>query len=373
MFVSTRFRDVIVPPVAILFASFVQPAAVSAQEFTAQVEEWTVPWAESRPRDPYVAPDGRVWFVGQRSDYAAVFDPETEEFEKFDLGPGVGPHNLIVDDEGLVWFAGNRQSHIGILDPVTGRIERIAMPDEAARDPHTLVFGAAGEIWFTVQSGNFVGRVDRATRKVDLVPVPTANSRPYGIDLDSNGHPWFVEFAGGKVGTIDPATLELTEYPLPDPDGRPRRIAIDSRDDVWYVDYARGELGRMTPEGEFSAWEAPNKGGSQPYALGIDDADRLWYVETGPTPNRLVAVDARTGRTLSVTPIPSGGGAVSRGVVKKRGGTLVSTTSAGELCGVRLRRGFVLRGYRCCRRWCDPAGSGGWHRCRCWPADCRSD
>ncbi|MDX1429049.1 MAG: hypothetical protein R3282_02125, partial [Rhodothermales bacterium] len=63
-----------------------------------EITEWEVPWASSRPRDPYVAPDGRVWFVGQRSDYAAVFDPSTQEFSRFDLESGAGPHNLIVDE-----------------------------------------------------------------------------------------------------------------------------------------------------------------------------------------------------------------------------------------------------------------------------------
>lgn len=276
-----------------------------------EIEEWTVPWLESRPRDPMVAPDGRVWFVGQRADYAAVFDPATEEFERFDLGEGTGPHNLIVDDEGRVWFAGNRARHIGILDPESGMIERIRMPDEAARDPHTLVFGPGQEvIWFTVQGGNFVGRVDMDTREVDLVEVPTPNARPYGIKVAADGRPWFVEFAGGKVGTIDPTTLELTEFKLPAEDGRPRRMAIDSGGDIWYVDYSRGELGRMTPDGEFETWDAPSGTESRPYALGIDDADRLWYVETGPSPNRLVGFDGRTKQTISITPIPSGGGTV---------------------------------------------------------------
>lgn len=35
-----------------------------ARDFDPTLEEWQVPWLESRPRDPYVAPDGRVWFVG---------------------------------------------------------------------------------------------------------------------------------------------------------------------------------------------------------------------------------------------------------------------------------------------------------------------
>jgi virginiamycin B lyase len=77
----------------------IAPAATPAPAIyvavdTVVITEWLVPYEESRPRDPYVAPDGRVWFVGQRSDYAAVFDPDRGEFERFDLPEGAGPHNL---------------------------------------------------------------------------------------------------------------------------------------------------------------------------------------------------------------------------------------------------------------------------------------
>ena len=56
---------------------------LSADALTAQmvqeieIAEWEVPWENSRPHDPYVAPDSKVWFVGQRSHYAAWFDRET--------------------------------------------------------------------------------------------------------------------------------------------------------------------------------------------------------------------------------------------------------------------------------------------------------
>lgn len=309
-----RISGVATAPVLSALAVLALPAVgheTQAQEHVVEVEEWTVPWAESRPRDPYVAPDGRVWFVGQRSDYAAVFDPSTGEFERFDLGDGTGPHNLIVDDDGRVWFAGNRQRHVGILEPGTGEIERIEMPDAAARDPHTLAFGPDQEvIWFTVQGGNYVGRIDTETRDVDLVEVPTPDARPYGIVVAPDGRPWFVEFAAGKVGTIDPETMELTEYPLPWDDGRPRRIALDSGGDIWYVDYSRGEVGRMTRDGEFEAWDAPSGDESRPYALGIDGEDRLWYVETGPSPNQVVGFDTHSKNVVAVGRVPSGGGAV---------------------------------------------------------------
>jgi virginiamycin B lyase len=87
-----------------------------------RLEEWTVPYPESRPRDPFVGSDGRVWFVGQAAHYAAVLDPATGEFTRYDMDPGTGPHTLIVDDDGLVYYAGNRANHIGIIDPETGTI-----------------------------------------------------------------------------------------------------------------------------------------------------------------------------------------------------------------------------------------------------------
>ncbi len=61
---------------------------------TVQIEEWEVPWPESRPRDPYVDSQGRVWFCGQAGSYIAYFNPANGEFRKYDLGNYEGPHNL---------------------------------------------------------------------------------------------------------------------------------------------------------------------------------------------------------------------------------------------------------------------------------------
>jgi len=68
------------------------------------IKEWPVPWKDSRPRDPDVAPNGVIWLVGQGGDYAARFDPASEEFTQKVLPPGTGPHNLIVDRDGSLWI-----------------------------------------------------------------------------------------------------------------------------------------------------------------------------------------------------------------------------------------------------------------------------
>lgn len=286
-------------------------AATSSGDVAVEIEEWPVPWPGTRPRDPYVAPGGAVWFVGQGGDYVAQFHPGTDTFERIDLERGTGPHNLIVDDDNFVWYAGNRAAHIGRVDPEDGDIVRYEMPDPSARDPHTLAFDGRGHIWFTVQHGNYVGRLTTASGDIELIDVPTPNARPYGIVTDGNGRPWIVELGSNKLATVDPDTLALSEIELPRESARPRRLGITSDGRIWYVDFAEGYLGSYDPGTDaFEEWRAPAGAGAQPYGMAVDHRDRIWFVETGPAINRFVGFDPATQDFISVTPIPSRAGAV---------------------------------------------------------------
>ena len=48
------------------------PAPTGPQIAPVEITEWTVPWDNTRPRDPYVENEHRVWFVGQREDRKSV-------------------------------------------------------------------------------------------------------------------------------------------------------------------------------------------------------------------------------------------------------------------------------------------------------------
>ena len=275
------------------------------------IKEWPVPWADTRPRDPYLDPTtNRVWFCGQAGDYLAYLVPATGEFKRYDLEPGAGPHNLIVDKQGFVWFSGNLVAYIGRLDPRDGSIKKYPMPDPMVRDPHTLVFDDKGDIWFSAQGGNAIGKLTVSTGQVQLIKVPTANSRPYGIKIDSKGHPWVVLFGTNKIATVDPATMQLREITLPRAEARPRRMEITSDDRVWYGDYAGGFLGRYDPAtGKVDEWQLPGGKNARPYAMVRDDLDRIWVVETS-RPNKFVSFDSRTLQFSEETAVPSGGGTV---------------------------------------------------------------
>lgn len=295
---------------AALGAAFMLPLAPQTMARTGvEIQEWKVEWPDTRPRDPSVAADGRIWFVGQAGDYAAVFDPATESFRRYALPEGAAPHTIYVTRDQQIWYAGNGDAHIGRIDPQTGDIQRVDMPEGELQDPHTIVEDSQGRLWFTAQWANQIGRYDRETGAIAHVDVPTERARPYGIAIDDNGIVWVVLLGSNKIARITP-DMELTEIELPRPEARPRRIAITDRG-IWYGDYAEGYLGVYDPEtGTFEEWNISPAEQSGPYAMAADGQGRIWLVETHPEPNRFIGFDPDSETFFSETPIPSGAGAV---------------------------------------------------------------
>ena len=298
-------------PLAI-FLTAIALSSAAAAETTIDIKEWQVPWADSRPRDPYAESATSVWFVGQRTGYLARLDAATGEMTKVDLAQGDNPHNLIVGQTGIVWYAGNTTGVIGRYDPKTKELTSIPMPDPAARDPHTLVFHDNEEfIFFTLQGANMMGRLEVETGEVTLVPSVTERSRPYGIKVAPDGSVWAVLFGSNKLVQIDPETMEHREIELPRVDARPRRLEIGKDGRVWYVDYAKGRLGVFDPKkARFEEWMLPSGEGARPYGTAMDSAGRIWLVETGVQPNNFVGFDPAKKEFFGATPIPSGGGAI---------------------------------------------------------------
>jgi virginiamycin B lyase len=281
-----------------------------AGELKVTIREWDVPTKGAHPHDPAVGADGALWFTEQMQNKIGRLDPATGEFKEFPLKVTYsGPHGLVADREGNIWFTGNFAHYIGKLDPKTGEVTEYKMPDAKAEDPHTAAFDANGILWFTVQAGNFVGRLDPKSGKVELKSVPTADSHPYGIQMNSQGVPFFCEFNSNKMASIDPKTMAIREYLLPE-GVRPRRMAIDAQDRVYFTDYERGHLGRLDAKsGEVKMWDSPGGGKANPYGIVITPDGMVWYSESGVKPNTLVRFDPKT-EAFAKTNIPSGGGTV---------------------------------------------------------------
>jgi virginiamycin B lyase len=278
-----------------LAAGAISALLMAAATAPLAVQEWTVPWEGTRPRDPYVAPNRLVWFVGQEGNYVANLDPKTGKFERYEIDEGTHPHNLVVAPDGMVWYTGNRNARLVKLDPKTRKLTNYPMPDpEKVSDPHTMVLDQAGNAWFTAQNSGVVGRLDAKSGNIRLWETGSG-TRPYGIGLDAQQRPWYVLFGTNAIGTIDPAMMKERRYELPE-GARPRRITV-MKDGIWYGDYARGYLGKLDPAtGKVKEFVLPAGETSLPYAMAGDDKGRIWLTETGVRPNRLVGFDPAVGK-----------------------------------------------------------------------------
>src|SRR5690349_24712996 len=106
-------------------------APIIAQENPLEPKEHTVPWgAATRARDPILARDGKVWFVGQQGNYVAYLDSKSGEFKRYEIEAGTNPHNINIDERGGVWFTGNRNGKLYNIDPSNGAMKPVQLNDE---------------------------------------------------------------------------------------------------------------------------------------------------------------------------------------------------------------------------------------------------
>ena len=326
----------VIVPVALLTAGLAITDFVDVK-----FDQWMTPSTPAYPHDPAVAPDGSVWYTGQRANVIGRFDPATQQFKEFELPtPKSGPHGLQADKDGNIWYTGNAAGLVGKVDPKTGKVTEYKMPNPKARDPHSLVILPDGRVFFTVQAGNFIGSLDpkAADGAIKLVESPTVNSRPYGVRLDSKGVPYFDLFNSNKIASADPKTLIIREYPLPATGARPRRIAIGKDDTVWYGDYARGYLGHLDPKtGKVEEFPSPGGPESKPYAIDVTADGAVWYVETGDdTKNMLVRFNPQT-KKFQTWPIPGGGGTVRNMEIDKHGNLWLAESGVGRISRVTIK------------------------------------
>jgi virginiamycin B lyase len=329
--------------VAMAIISTVVVGAAISDSVDVKIDQWMTPSNPPYPHDPAVAPDGSIWYTGQRANVIGRFDPATQQFKEFTLPtPNSGPHGLQADKDGNIWYTGNSAGLIGRVDAKTGKVTEYKMPNPKARDPHTIAFLRDGRIFFTVQAGNFVGTLDPKTPNgnIKLIEAPTANSRPYGVRLDSNGVPYFDLFNSNKIGTVDLTTMMIREFDLPNPKARPRRIAIGKDDTVWYGDYARGYLGHLDPKtGKVEEFKSPGGEDARPYAIDVTADGAVWYVETGDeAKNMLVRFNPETKKFLT-WPIPGGGGTVRNMEIDKNGDIWLAESGVGKISRVRVSAG----------------------------------
>ncbi len=313
----------------LIFLSLV-PFGAGAQS---SVQEYQLPpritahdvWA-----DP--APDGPVWFSGQRSGDGGRLDPKTGKVELIPLGSGSSPHGVILDRDGSAWFTDGGQNAIVRVDPKSLAVRKWPLPaDTGYTNLNTAIFDRSGVHWFTGQNGIY-GRLDPRTGDLKVFDAPKGRG-PYGIHATPDGVVYFTSLAGSYIARIDAATHKAEVIEPPTPGQGARRVWSESKGVLWVAEWNSGNLSRYDPRS--GAWKTYKAPGERPrvYAVYVDETDKPWISEWDK--QLMMRFDPATGKWDSFS--SSSGTANVRQIHGRKGEVWTPESSSGKLVVYRYK------------------------------------
>ncbi len=280
------------PPAIGAEAQYVPDAGAQG---TAQVQYYELPQGD-RPHDVAPAPDGSVWYTGQRAGVLGRLDPATGDIKRVPLGDGSAPHGVIVGPDGAAWVTDGGRNAIVRVDPKTLEVKAWPLPKERAdANLNTAAFDGKGRIWFTGQAGIY-GRLDPATGDMQVWDAPRGRG-PYGIAATPAGDIWFVSLAGSYLAKPDLETGAVTPIDPPGKGSGTRRVWSDSKGRLWVSQWNAGTVSVYDPQKKvWQTWPLP---GDMPraYAVFVDEKDKVW-VSDFPG-NAIVRFDPETADFVS--------------------------------------------------------------------------
>jgi len=203
---------------------------------------------------------GKIWFTEQSEDRVGSLDPldaragTSNGFTEFSVCDG--PTGIDSDGKGNIWFTCLFSNEIGMLEAANGFnpvFFSIPTPDN---QPTGLVVDPQGVIWFTEKGRGQIGRFDPnggVGGQFSEFPL-TFGSQPAGITIDSvNNTIWFTEFAGNRIGKLEIGSVipgsntGIEEFPIPTLNSAPTSLLVDSDGTVWFSETTAQKIGKLTP------------------------------------------------------------------------------------------------------------------------------
>lgn len=264
--------------------------------------------------------------------------------------PG-SPLNIIAAEQNFVWFTLPISNAIGSLQVESSSLYTVSLTVIPTVDgrPYDLAYDDSnGTIWFSEELGGKIGKLDINASTITEYQIPTAASRPRGIDLAPDGTVWFVESGTNIVGQFDPSSSSFSEFLY-----APRNvtgiveledIAVQDNDSIWFSAPLDHEVVEFRPSLEPEQQFAPTFFGSnrRPLGLALSAGGDLW------------ATDAARGEVRKYVPgtlvtwvneaLNSASGEPSRVAVDREGNhVFVSAPGAGVLAQIINRSSGQLR------------------------------
>lgn len=257
--------------------------------------QFRIRYFDARPgagsRDVAFAPDGSVWYCGQRDGTLTRLDPRDGSLRPVSLGNGAAPHGVVWGPDNAFWITEGGQNAIARLDPSEDNVELLPLPSKFGHaNLNTGVFDLDGIYWFTGQSG-IHGRVDPASGRLDVWRSPGGRG-PYGITVTPQGDVWYASLAGSHIARINRKTGAAEVVTPPTPGQGARRVWPDKRGRLWVSEWNSGQVSVHDPaDGSWRQWKLPGNG-PRTYSVYVDERDKVWLTDFGA--NAIVLFDPNT-------------------------------------------------------------------------------
>ena len=155
-------------------------------------------------------------------------------------------------------------------------------PDPNSRLPRTLVTGEAAR-YVAVE-----------------YEIPTVNTEPHEVTVDSDGNGWVTQRRGGKLGRLDPKTLTYSEVATPPAKSsnvQLNAIWAEPNNKLWFIDVGpnRRWYTYDTKTSEFNIYEMSTKlrsGGAGGNTMRVHPNGTVWFNAIGN--NTVMRLDPKT-------------------------------------------------------------------------------
>jgi len=301
-------------------------------DLPANVRVFEVPRG-SRPHDVAPAPDGKIWYTGQRRGTLGILDPNTGAVREVRLGEGSAPHGVIQGPDGAAWITDSGLNAIVRVDQRTDEVRVFPLPAEFPNaNLNTAAFDGDGVLWFTGQTGVY-GKLDPKTGEVKAWAAPEGRG-PYGIAATPDGEIYYVSLAGSYLAKVDRKTGQVRVIEPPTPNQGARRVWADSKGHLWISEWNGGQLTRYDPRN--GTWKSWKPAGEKPrvYAVYVDPRDQVWITDFAA--NATLAFDPATERWTTYP--GSGPGANVRQILGTRDAVYLPESGLDRIMIVDLTR-----------------------------------
>jgi len=201
------------------------------------VTRYDLPSTQADPADIAIDASDRVWVTERAVDRLAMTSPAVTITEYLVPGSGLMPEGVLPVEDGSIWFAAGAAGYVWRLTPENEYY--LAVPMGLNSYPYRLALDGAGRIWVTLRDANQLAMIVPGTSPYTvLYTIPTANSQPTVVGVDSSGRVYFAEQSIAQVSRliVTPA-VSFAEYPLPSRDLKLSGLAVAGDGSVWAVAY----------------------------------------------------------------------------------------------------------------------------------------